>query len=57
MLAALVLGYPIWIALLLYPAVGILGVLAVGVILALRTGRADRSAPGELRPAARPEWG
>ena len=49
-LTVLILGHSIWMAFLIYCAVGALSMLAGGVILALRAGPQDWAADATPRP-------
>ena len=49
-LTVLILGHSIWMAFLIYSAVGALSVLAGGAILALRAGSQDWTTDATARP-------
>lgn len=49
-LTVLILGHSIWMAFLIYSAVGALSVLAGGAILALREGSQDWTTDATARP-------
>ncbi|WP_294606458.1 hypothetical protein [uncultured Roseovarius sp.] len=49
-LTVLILGHSIWMAFLIYCAVGALSMLAGGAILALRAGQQDWAADATPRP-------
>lgn len=52
---ALIMGQSIWIALLIYSGVGMLGVLAIAVVVVLRTISNKRSYDGSRDPLWRVE--
>lgn len=56
-LATLILGHSIWMALLIYSAVGALSVLAGATALALRADAEERAEPTSPSPLIRPQRG
>lgn len=54
-LAALILGAPVWMALVIHSATGVLGVLGVLAVAALRATPGDGDAPARPRAPARPQ--
>ncbi|MBE0454269.1 hypothetical protein [Roseovarius autotrophicus] len=56
-LGAVLLGQSIWIALLIYSGTGVLAVLVLATIMALRTDPKDRAEPAEAYPLAGPQRG
>ena len=56
-LAALILGQPVWVALLIYSGTGVASVLAGAALVALRATPGDREAAAEPYRLAPPQGG